>query len=133
MKITLCSSMTFIENIACVGKILEEKGHMIFLPIMTNFKEETKRYAEHSEAKISHDLIREHFKKIDNSEAILVLNYDKNGIKGYIGGNSFLEMGKAYDNGIKIFLLNPIPKMSYTDEIIAMQPIVIHGNLELIK
>ena len=97
--------MKFMEEFPKIKSILEEKGHQVFLPIMENFKEE----GEHGQRKIDLDLIREHFRKIDKSDAILVLNYDKNDIKNYIGGNSFLEMGKAYDKEIPIFLLNPIP------------------------
>ncbi|OGQ22975.1 MAG: hypothetical protein A3I05_06060 [Deltaproteobacteria bacterium RIFCSPLOWO2_02_FULL_44_10] len=61
---------------------------------------------------------------------ILVLNYDKNGIKGYIGGNSFLEMGFAYIQKKPIYLLNEIPEIAFYDtEIKAMKPIVIYGEL----
>ena len=118
--------MKFIKELHSAKDILEKKGHEVILPVMKNFKEEGRT----GELKIKHDLIREHFRKIDRSDAILVLNYDKNGIKNYIGGNSFLEMGKAYDKGIPIYLLNSIPEILYKDEIIAMQPIVLHGNLE---
>lgn len=126
MKITLCASMKFLEDLSKVKEVLEDKGHQISLPVMKNFKEE----GEHGELKIKFDLIREHFEKIEKSDAILVLNYDKNGIKNYVGGNSFLEMGKAYDIRIPIFLLNPIPEVSYKDEIIAMQPIILDGDFD---
>jgi hypothetical protein len=33
----------------------------------------------------------------------------------------------------KIFLLNPSPQMAYSDEIVAMKPIVINGDLSKIK
>lgn len=88
---------------------------------------------EGPEAKIRHDLIRAHFRKIDASDAIYVANYDKNGVKGYVGGNSFLEMGKAYDKGIPIFLMNDIPGASYKDEITAMQPKVIGTDWRRLK
>jgi nucleoside 2-deoxyribosyltransferase len=121
--------MKFIDELNKTKATLEENGHKVFLPIMTNFKEQ----GEHGKLKIEHNLIREHFNKIKESDAILVLNYDKNGIKNYVGGNSFLEMGKAYDIGIPIYLLNPIPDISYKDELIAMQPIILHGNLDKLE
>jgi nucleoside 2-deoxyribosyltransferase len=62
-----------------------------------------------------------------------VANYDKKGISGYIGGNTFLEMGYAFVLGKPIFLLNKIPDISYTSEIEGMDPIVIYNNLEKIK
>jgi len=112
-------------------------GHEVILP------RHTKEYAEmktsdhiHNESvknKINHDLIRDYYEKIKASDAILVVNCDLNGIENYIGGNSFLEMGFAHVLGKKIFLLNDIPNSSFKDELVAMQPIVLVGDLKLIK
>ncbi len=71
---------------------------------------------------------------IKKGDAILVLNYDKNDIKNYIGGNTLMEMGFAHVNNKKVFLLNPIPEgVPYVDEIKAMVDVVLDGNLDLIK
>src|SRR3989344_6492841 len=109
MKITLCCSYKFFDRISKVKGFLENKGHKVNLPSMNSFDGE----GEQSEIKIKFDLIKDHFRKIDKSDAILVLNYDKGNIKNYIGGNSFLEIGKAYDKGIPIYLLNPVPEVSF--------------------
>ena len=126
INITLCSSAKFFDRLWDIEKALKAKGYGVFLPSMKDYHSGH----EDSHAKIQYDLIREHFKKIDKSHAIYVANYDKNGIEGYIGGNSFLEMGKAFDKGIPIFLLNYIPGVSYREEIIAMSPIVIGEDWE---
>lgn len=45
-----------------------------------------------------------------------------------------MEMGMAYVNKKKIFLLNDIPQdVPYLDEIIAMDPICLRGNLKSIS
>lgn len=121
MRITLCSSARFFDRLLNIKKEMEERGHEVFLPSMTDYHE----LEETALAKIQYNLIKDHFKKIGQSDAIFVANYDKNGIKGHIGGSCLLEMGKACDKGIPIFLLNNIPEQSsYREEIIAMQPIV---------
>ena len=84
-------------------------------------------------AKIEYDFIREHFKKVEASDVILILNYSKKGIEGYIGGNTFLEMGYAFGLGKKVYLLNPIPQMDYYTEMVAIQPTILNGNLNLIS
>lgn len=89
-------------------------------------------FKEKIEAKIRHDFIRDHFRKIEKSDAILIVNYDKNGVRNYIGGNTLMEMGLAYWLGKQIYLLNPIPDISYKDEITAMQPTIIDGNLKIL-
>ena len=121
MKITLCSSAKFFEKLWDIKKSLEERGHEVLLPSMKDFH----HLGEDSLAKIQYELINEHFQKIDQSHAVYVANYDKNGIAGYIGGNSFLEMGLAFYRKIPIFLLNDIPQLSYREELIALKPIVV--------
>lgn len=60
------------------------------------------------------------------------MNISKNGIENYIGGNTLMELGFAHVMNKKIYLLNPIPEMSYTDEIIAVQPAIINGDLSVL-
>ena len=88
--------------------------------------------SESAERKIANNFIRNHYDIITNSDAILVLNHDKKGIKNYIGGNSLIEMGFAHVHNKKVFLLNPVPELSYSDEISAMTDIVLNGDLNKI-
>lgn len=100
---------------------------------MDEFKKEKEVNGDASFRKIQYDVIRRYYEIIKNSDAIMVLNLDKNGIKNYIGGNTFLEIGFAYVLGKKIFLMNPIPEMGYKDEVMAMQPIILNGDLNKIN
>jgi hypothetical protein len=89
---------------------------------------------ESADFKRAHDYIRQHYKHIIQSDAILIVNAEKNGIKNYIGGNVLMEMGMAYVNEKKIFFLNSMPAgLSDMDEIIAMDPVCLEGNLENLK
>lgn len=87
---------------------------------------------EHVQVKIENDYMRQHYNNILASDAIFVVNLEKNGIKNYIGGNVLVELGQAYVNDKKIFLLNPIPDMPYTEEILAFSPVVINGDFSKI-
>lgn len=138
MYIVICASIEFTPKIQEVAEALRVIGHSVDIPLTSEkilkgeltleaFKKE--KAQEGSIRKIQHDVIRRYFKIIQNSDAILVLNFTKNGIENYIGGNTFLEMGFAHVLDKHIFLYNPIPTLSYTDEIRAMQPMVLYGNL----
>ena len=62
------------------------------------------------------------------------MNDEKHGIQNYIGGNVLMEMGQAYVNHKKIFFLNGMPSgLAYMDEIEAMDPICLNGDLSEIK
>ena len=88
-------------------------------------KDNTKRV----EAKKKFEFINEHLDKIENSDAILVVNVTKKEIGNYIGANPFLEMGFAYYRKKKIYALNPLPNQPYIiDELLTIEPIVLNGD-----
>ena len=58
---------------------------------------------------------------------------EKKSIPGYIGGNTFLEMGFAHILNKPIYVYNDLPQMPYTDELKSLGSIIINGNLSLIK
>jgi len=147
MKITVCGSIIFFGKMQEIGYELEKMGHEIILPPEEvknkegNLISVAEYYAMRKAAADDNDWILEkkgkamknHFANVAKADAILVLNYEKNGIPNYVGANTFLEMGIAFHYQRKIFLLNSIPDISFKEEILAMKPIVIVGDLSLIK
>ena len=97
MKIIICASLSAINEILDVDIKLKAMGHTVEIPEGAKHKhmrpKEGDGDSEKAGIKIQHDLIRAYYKKIKNHDAVLVVNVDKRGIKNYIGGNSFLEMG----------------------------------------
>ncbi len=137
MKVGVAGSMQFTERMMELCEQLEQMGHQSFMskfgPAFVG-KTDAEKEKIKLEQKYNHDAIREFWKPMQSADALLVANYDKHGIKNYIGGNAFLEMGFAHVLNQKIYLLNPIPKMPhYETEIVAMRPAVINGDLNKIK
>lgn len=129
--------MQFTERMMELCEKLDKMGHRAFMskfaPFFVGKTDEEKERIKLTQ-KNQHDAIREFWKPMQNAEALLVANFDKHGIRNYIGGNAFLEMGFAHVLHQKIFLLNPIPEMPYyKTEIVAMRPVIINGDLSLIK
>jgi hypothetical protein len=145
MKIAIVVGIEFTHKIKEIANKLLEKGHKVEIPFtakkimkgeisLEEFKKIKKKEGDIIfRNKSGEDLIKRYFQIINNSDAILVLNFDKNNIKNYIGGNALIEMAFAYVLEKEIYLLNLIPKINYSDEIIAMQPIIINGDLSKIK
>lgn len=136
MKIGVVGSMQYTEKMMAARDQLIELGHDAFVtdlagPHIGKTDEEKERIK--IDQKQNEDAIREFWHKMQGAGAILVMNIDKHGVKNYIGGNTFLEMGFAHVLDQKIFLLNPIPQMPYYQtEIVAMKPVVINGDLKKI-
>ena len=148
MKITICGSTAFINEMEKVSNELTTLGHEVKFPPMMKFDEhnnpiptaEYYKYKKEAAGKPDHwiwkrhdEPIRDHFEKVAWSDAVLILNYDKNNIANYVGPNTLMEMGLAFFLKKPIYLLNPIPDVAWFEEITGMHPIVIDGNLENIK
>ena len=146
MKITICGSTAFINEMSEVAKELESLGHEVKFPPLTVINEEgqvwhTRDYYDLKKSMpkdqafwLNHtERIKNHFNKVEWAEAILVTNYPKNDIEHYIGPNTLMEMGLAFHLDKKIFLLHPIPEVAWKEEILGMRPVAINNNLALIK
>lgn len=137
MTITICGSMLFSQKMLAVQNELEAAGHTCHMPMQVREYAAGMRKTTGSEDasnKIKHGVIKDHYERIKKSDAILVLNYDKNGIPNYIGGNTFLEIGFAHVLNKKVYFLQPLPDNEiYRAEIVAMQPVAINGDLSKIK
>ncbi len=140
MKLLIICSKKFYSKIEEVKKYLESKDIEIFLP--NSYDDplaEQKAWAlgggEHQKFKARMFKMSED--RISEMDAVLVLNLDKekDGVihKNYIGGATFIEMYEAFRNGKKIYLYNDIPDGMLYDEIEGFGPIVINGDLDLIK
>lgn len=136
MKIFICCSKFLYDKVPPIKEKLEKMGHIITVPNCYDdpMKEEEMKkvgYEEHSKWK--RNMIRLQAEKVEANDAVLILNFEKNGQKNYIGGATFLEIFRAFDSSKKIFLFNPIPDNILKDELIGMNPTIINGDLSRIK
>jgi nucleoside 2-deoxyribosyltransferase len=123
--------MRFHKEMGDAKKRLEEKGHTVLLPHVEFGDFRKARGKDEKWRRLKQGFIREHFEKIRRADAVLILNYDKDGIESYIGGNSLMELGVAYEYGKQIFILNSVPDgLSYSEEIEVMAPTILDGNLD---
>ena len=91
------------------------------------------KLSQEEHAKFKSEMLRHSDEVIAKMDAVLVLNFEKDGIKNYLGGATFLEMYDAFRHHKKIYMYNDIPEGILKDEIIGFEPVVINGNLEEIK
>jgi len=131
MKIFIAGSMSF------AGKIIETKKILAEMGFESDYAPDTHLCHESPHLKLNEDL--EHCENMDIQEkcdAILLLNYPKDGVNGYIGSNCLIELGLAYYIRQKIFLLYPPPPPQiarYHVEVMHMKPVILHGDIKEIK
>ena len=146
MKITICGSIAFQDEVFSVKEKIEKLGHEVkvwpsevkdekgkLISVKEYYK--IRKIAANDEKWVwdrKAEAILEHFDKVAWSDAILVANYDKNNVNGYIGGNTLMEIGLAFFLKKKIYLLNEIPELPYKEEILGVKPIILNGDLNKI-
>ncbi len=129
MKITICGSMAHKFEMVEASKALTNKGYDVDFPDLNDGY----TYEGKSLQEIASDrrgFIVEHLGKISTSDAILVWNQKKKGIANYVGGNTLMEMAFAFQQGLDILMLNPVPEgVSYATEIAGMMPVILDGDV----
>lgn len=153
MKITICGSIKFYQEMESARDELIAHGHEVKIPELSldapeEFGGDKKVYfgkyieenggidafpAGHEIWSLKESAINDHYEKIDWCDGILVINHEKRGIAGYIGGNTLIEIGVAFYLKKKIYIQNPISsEMSYKQEIMGMKPVMLDGDLNKI-
>ena len=140
MKILIICSKQFYSKIEEIKKKLEDKNIEVFLPNCYDnpkMEDEMWKLGKEKHQEFKSKMYKQSENTIKNMDAVLVLNYDKDKegkvYKNYIGGATFLEMYDAFRLNKKIFLINDIPNGMLYDEIEGFNPIIINGDLNLIK
>ena len=140
LHIVICSSANFYRQAFEIKTQLEAAGLKVGIPDTAERMRQSGDFnvdhyktwfndASHYHKKAAY--MRAHFKKIEEGDAVLVLNYEKHGVPNYIGGNVLMEMSLAFHLNKPIYILNEIPEGStFLEEIMGMEPIILHGKLE---
>ena len=105
MKIYVLGSNSFVKEMVAARDELCElgldgwihpdyeahvKGEKLAFPVKTDGTP-----GENAEFKRAHNYIQQHYDHILESDAILIVNNEKKGVKNYIGGNCLMEIGMA--------------------------------------
>ncbi len=140
MKILIICSKNFYSKIDKIKKSLENRNIEVYLPNCydaPDTEQKMKNLGQKAHQEFKAKMFKQSEETISMMDAVLVLNFDKennNEIKkNYNGGATFLEMYDAFRLNKKIYLYNDIPEGMLYDEIEGFAPIIINGNLDLIK
>lgn len=153
MKITLCGSIGFYKEMESARDELIKSGHEVKIPelaleVPEGYAGGKKVYfgqfieqnggidafpAGHEIWDMKEGAINDHYEKIDWCDAVLIINDEKRGIQGYVGGNTLIEIGVAIYLKKKIYILNQVSsELSYKQEIMGMKPTILYGDLSRI-
>lgn len=142
-KIAVCASAYHYGKLEAIDRELQKLGFEVILPKTArkmiksgDFDVSKVRVwlKDPNKFDVKNDLMTSHFKEVEKADAILVANFEKNGIKGYVGGNVLMEITLAFYLKKPIYILNKVlKKLSIYEEIYGVNPVFLNGNLSNIK
>jgi hypothetical protein len=136
MKIFIITSKRFYDRIPPIESALLAAGHSIILPNTyddPNAEFKQKEISDEKHASWKGEMFKTSAEKIRSVDAVLVLNFEKDGQPHYIGGATFIEMYEAFMNEKKIYMFEGVPSGILADEIRGFSPILIAGDLSKVR
>lgn len=140
--ITLCSSASFYKEVLEVAEKLRKLGFEVKYPSTADKMRQTGDYKietyktwfnNDNDWKRKTKLMNDHIKKVVGADCILMINDQKNGLEGYIGGNGLIEMAIAFYLKKPIYIYRSVStKSPLYEEIKGMNPIIINQDLSRI-
>lgn len=100
MNIMVIGSMTFAKEMLQTKEELEKVGHTAEIPFDVEYHLSDEGRVDDLEKNyqycVENDVVWKGFQQVADADAVLVLNYPKNGVSGYIGTSALMEMAIAY-------------------------------------
>lgn len=108
--------MRDFERIRDIAEELKQQGRKVLTPLDTSGA----RFADRTQAK--NEFMKGMYEQIKQCDSVLVVNdRTRNGINGYIGPNTFLQLGMAMALGKTLYALSKWDdKLPYDEELQAM-------------
>lgn len=136
MKIMIIGSMTFAKEMLQTKEELEKLGHTAEAPFDAEYHASDEEAIDDLERNLQYclenDVIWRGFQQVVNVDAVLVLNHPKNGIDGYVGTSTLMEIAIAHWYRKKIFLLHELPDHAmhrWAHEARIMHTKILYGDL----
>jgi hypothetical protein len=129
VRISICGSMTFIDQMEALASSLRERGLSVATPVREERDQAWSELGLDAAVRAKARYVTGYLEEIRVSDLVLVANYDKAGIAGYVGPNALIEAAFARALGKPaVFLHRPGPQPCQL-EAMAMMTTCLDGDL----
>jgi len=127
--LSICGSMQFFKKMQELKIQLEKFGYSVYLPEAEESESFYLSLPKAERPSLKRKFIDTHIEKIRKSDAVIITNYRKQEIGGYVGSNTLMEIAFAFAFRKDIYMLNPMDDQPCKDEIDGLGVKWLDGNL----
>ena len=125
--------MQFFDQMRQLKSDLEGLGYGVHLPEAEESEDFYASLPADAKPAMKKKFIDAHLQKIQTSDAVLIANYLKRGIQGYVGPNTLIEIAFAYALKKQIFLLQPMADQPCKDEVDGLVVVQMSGDVRNVR
>ena len=104
-----------------------------YTPVREESNLDWRKLSEHESRQLKRSYIDGHLETIKRADFVLIANYPKNGIEGYIGANALMEAAFAYALGVPVAYMQPVGAQPCQLEALALSEYVIGDDLNVVQ
>lgn len=103
--VCICGSMTFIEEMETVGRSLSDLGYQVTTPSRDERDSDWDSLSARDQISLKRELVEDYLAHIKGSDVVLLANFAKGEVEGYVGANTLMEASFAKALGIPVAVL----------------------------
>ncbi len=126
LHVAVCGSMSELLKMEALAQHLQAEGFAVTIPAAEERSFDWAAPVSDEAVALKRRFLNDYFDIIRSSDVVLVANYAKNGIDGYIGANALMEAACGHALHKPVFFLYPIGTQHCQLEAISVSS----GNLE---
>jgi len=121
--------MAFIDAMESIAAVLRNAGYTVTTPVREESSLNWKSLSQSETITLKKSYIDGYLATIKQADLVLIANYSKNGISGYIGANTLMEAAFAYALGVQVAYLKPVGVQPCQLEALSISHSILGDNL----
>ncbi|MDQ0462893.1 hypothetical protein QO010_000641 [Caulobacter ginsengisoli] len=128
MKIAICGSMSFIDEMEAIAADLRAHVEAVFTPVREEGDLDWDSLPLEQAVDRKRGYLLGYLEQIRACDGVLIANFEKHGVAGYVGPNTLVEAAFAHAAGKPVAFLNPPGPQPARLEALAMMTICLDGG-----
>ena len=133
MKIAICGSMTFVDEMEALAAVLTAAGMTVATPVRDEGEVNWSGLDDDAAAAAKARYVADYLAVIRRCDVVLIANYEKAGVRGYVGANALVEAAFGYALGKTVAFLNPPGPQPCRLEAMAMMTMCLDGDVRRLR